>query len=292
MSNVRVGVTLVWVALYGGLRVYWQLGHLPERLSPAGPDLLVFTGWWAVGLCGAAVAVLAAMLILPRGRVLAGAAWVVGGAFVGSGALLLLDVVGFVLPGLRIPVYPLGALSKAACVGAGVLMWRAARAYPPPRPRTLARTPTWAFVAAYVAVGGCLARILAQAAVGIGGGDPGFEAGFLLAGTVLPLALVHRWGRVWPRWVPVLAGRGVPRRLVLWPGVAVSGGLLAYFGVGLGQMVAERLSGVVPFAGSGLPEVFYWVAVPAYVLWGAGLAVAALAYTWRTRAPARSAADR
>ena len=37
-----------------------------------------------------------------------------------------------------------------------------------------------------------------------------FEAGFLLAGTVLPLALVYRWERVFPRWVPLLAGRGVP----------------------------------------------------------------------------------
>ncbi|MEV1172703.1 hypothetical protein [Nonomuraea sp. NPDC049784] len=295
MSNVstvpsRAGVALASVILYGGLRVYWQLGHMPERLSPVGPDLLVFDGWAAVGLCGAAVAVLGAMVALPRagrGRwALAGLAWVVGGALVVAGALLLLDVVGFIVPGMGIPVYPLGAVSKAACVGSGVLVWWTARAYRPARPKALAHTPRWAFAGAYVAVGGCLARILAQAAVGFGGGDWLFEAGFLLAGTVLPLALVHRWGRVWPRWVPVLAGRAVPRRLVLWPGAAVAGGLIAYFGVGLGQMVAERLSGQVPFAQSGLPEGFYWVAVPGYVLWGAGMTVAALAYAWRTRPPA------
>jgi hypothetical protein len=302
MSNISIapsrpalvtGVALAAVALYGGLRVYWQLGHMPERLSPVGPDLVVFTGWSAVGLCAVAVMVLAVMTAVRlegRGRwVLVGLAWVVGGGLVVSGAMLLLDVVGLIIPGLGIPVYPLGALSKAACVGSGVLVWRAAWAYRGRTElRTLERTPRWAFVAAYVAVGGCLVRVAAQAAVGFGespfgGGMAVFEAGFLLGGTVLPLALVHRWGRVWPRWVIGLAGRDVPRQLVLWPAIAVSGGLIAYFGVGLGQMLVERLGGRTPFSQGDLPEVFYWVAVPSYMTWGVGLAVAALAYARRTR---------
>jgi hypothetical protein len=133
---------------------------------------------------------------------------------------------------------------------------------------------------------------VAQAVVGFGAtpyGDRGmllFEAGFVLGGTVLPLALVHRWGRVWPRWVVGLAGRKVPRPLVLWPAAAVSGGLVAYFGVMLGQMVVERLNDRNPFPPEGgllLPEAFFWVAVPAYLVWGAGMAVAAIAYARETR---------
>lgn len=306
MSRVRTpAVALALVLLYGGLRVYWELGHMPERMSPIGPDLLVFTGWSSVGLCAAAAAVLVVMMAVrlegPLRWAPPAAAWAVGGALVVSGALLLLDVVGGIVGGLGIPFSWAGALSRAACVGSGVLLWRAAAAY---RRRTervcdacgrrgrpaLTRTPVWGFVAAYVAMAGCLARIAAQAAVGFGvvpyaDGLVLFEVGFLLGGTLLPLALVHRFGRVWPRWVPWLAGRRVPRPLVLWPGAAVSGGLLAYFGVALGQMAVERLGGGVPFSGGDLPEAFFWVAVPGYVVWGAGLAVATLSYARRTRVP-------
>ncbi|NUO97621.1 MAG: hypothetical protein HOV96_37240 [Nonomuraea sp.] len=306
MSHVRTpAVALALVVLYGALRVYWELGHLPERMSPIGSDLIVFTGWSAVGLCAAAAVVLVVMMAVRLEGALRwvplAAAWGVGGALVVAGALLLLDVVGGIIPGLGVPFSWVGALSKAACVGSGVLLWRSAGAY---RRRTervcggcgrgassfaaLARTPRWGFVAAYVAVAGCLARIAAQVAVGFemmpyAGGVVVFETGFLLGGTLLPLALVHRFGRVWPRWVPWLAGKRVPRPLVLWPGAAVSGGLLAYFGVGLGQMVAERLAGGVPFSGGELPEAFFWVAVPGYVVWGAGLAVATWSYARRTR---------
>ncbi|WP_082310562.1 hypothetical protein [Nonomuraea sp. SBT364] len=297
------GFALGLALLYGAVRTYWQLGHMPERLSPIGPDLMVFTGWWAVALCGAAALLLAVMLTAnlagrARAAVLT-ASWAVGAALIVAGALLLLDVVGGILPGLGIPVHPLGAASKAACVGTGALLLRAASTY---RRRTgghalpaLAGTPRWAYAAAYTAVAGCAARIAAQAVVGFGEtpfGDGGmvlFEGGFLLAGTVLPLALVHRWGRVWPRWVPWLAGGRVPRPLVLWPAAGVSGGLVAYFGTGLGQMVYERLNGRNPFppeGGLALPEAFFWVSVPAYLVWGAGLAVATVAYALRTRATA------
>ncbi|NRQ35055.1 hypothetical protein HII36_24995 [Nonomuraea sp. NN258] len=300
--------TLALVLAYGGLRLYWQLGHQPERLSPIGPDLVVFTGWGGVGLCAAAALVLGALLSGRWGaasrRVLRGAAWAVGAALIVAGAMLLLDVVGAIVPGLGIPFLPLGAASKAVCAGSGALLWRAALTHRRRteagcatcgRPRSgrpsLERTPGWAYAAAYAAMAGCLVRIGAQVAVGWGatpyaGGQVLFEAGFVLAGTVLPLALAHRWGRVWPRWVPGLAGRRVPRRLVLWPAVAVSGGLVAYFGTMLAQMIFERLNGRNPFPPEGgldLPEWFFWCAVPGYLTWGVGLAVAALAYARRTR---------
>ncbi|GAA3381902.1 hypothetical protein GCM10020369_01670 [Cryptosporangium minutisporangium] len=52
-----------------------------------------------------------------------------------------------------------------------------------------------------------------------------------LAGTLLPLALAHRWGRLWPAWFLPLRGRAVPRWLVLGTGLFVGGSLTAYFGV-------------------------------------------------------------
>ncbi|MER7545658.1 hypothetical protein ABTW95_21905 [Spirillospora sp. NPDC127506] len=72
---------------------------------------------------------------------------------------------------------------------------------------------------------------------------------------------------------------------------AISGGLTVYFGVGLLQMIWERLHGRDPFPPGGgldLPEAFFWVAVPAYLAWGAGMAAAARGYARRTRRPCRA----
>ncbi|MGH3382516.1 MAG: hypothetical protein ACRDP6_48090, partial [Actinoallomurus sp.] len=62
-------VALAWVTAYGALRIYWAAGHQPARLSPIGPDLVVFTGWASAALCGATALVLAA-LALPAARAL------------------------------------------------------------------------------------------------------------------------------------------------------------------------------------------------------------------------------
>jgi hypothetical protein len=61
-----------------------------------------------------------------------------------------------------------------------------------------------------------------------------------------------------------------------------------YFGLKLLQMIFERLRGRNPFPPEGgldLPETFFWFAVPAYLTWGVGMAVAALAYARRARTP-------
>jgi hypothetical protein len=103
-----------------------------------------------------------------------------------------------------------------------------------------------------------------------------FEGGFLLAGTVLPLLLVYRLGRIFPRW------------MLLWPGAGLGTGITAYFGVGLVQMIVAALSGKPVYGDVGdLPESFFWVAVPAYVVWGAGLAIATYGYYLRTRKPCK-----
>ncbi|SDT19740.1 hypothetical protein SAMN04489717_5443 [Actinopolymorpha singaporensis] len=154
------------------------------------------------------------------------------------------------------------------------------------------RAPWWAFAAGYAAVLGCVIRFGAQAMVGFGpkaapaSGSAGRVAGlaFLaaaaLAGTLLPLAQVHRFGRVWPRWVLGLAGHRVPRWLVLGPGLAVSVGMTAYFGTGLVQLLTQPATAA---QADPYPPWFMGVAMSAYLVWGVGLGVAALAYRLLTR---------
>ncbi|NEE01950.1 hypothetical protein [Phytoactinopolyspora halotolerans] len=308
---------LIWTTSYSALRVYWQVTGEPGEMSPIGDDLVAFTGWGAVILCGLAAITAGGLawagracsgITGPVRRMLLAAGWTTSLGLVASGAMLLLDIVGGVLPGLGVEFYPRGALSRVTCVGGGAMLavatwslqgrtgarcrdcgrsWAAMRALP--------RTPRWAFGMAYVAVLGFLVRLVAQLVVGLNESPLTtgmslllFEFGFVLAGTLLPLALVHRWGRIWPRWAVGLAGRRVPRWLVLGPAAGIAGGLVIYFGLLLGQMTVARLNGRNPFPPSGgldLPEAFFWFAVPAYLVWGIGVAAAALAYFRRTRRP-------
>ena len=300
---------LAWALGYGSVRIYWALGHAPSP-PPIGSDLIGFTGWWPVVLCVAAAMVVLALWNAPWSRPLAVTAWCVAGALVAASAVLLLDVVGLLLPGIGVAV-DLGAfVSRVACLAGGVLVaatalfyqrhWRGAclacGSSGVPVPSALRTgSPRWAWLAAWAAVAGCVVRLLAQLAVGFGGellqGGATvllFEAGFLLAGTVLPLALVYPWGRVFPRWVPLLVGRGVPRWLVLGPGLVLGAGMTAYFGMTLVKLTLETFTSTwEPGAGSE-PLWFMWVAVPAYLTWGVGLAIAALAYRRATRPPCRA----
>jgi hypothetical protein len=96
------------------------------------------------------------------------------------------------------------------------------------------------------------------------------------------LALMHRWGRIWPRWVLPLAGRRVPRWIVLGPALFVGAGLNGYFGIG--GMTAWATGNNVD--GS---SWFLLVVLPAYTVWGLGLLVAAVSYFGLTKpeCPAR-----
>src|SRR6266487_5187498 len=64
------------------------------------------TGWWPVALCAAAAVVVAA--------------WGATVALVAASALLLLDVVGIILPGIGLSVHPVAVVSRAACLAGGV----------------------------------------------------------------------------------------------------------------------------------------------------------------------------
>jgi hypothetical protein len=211
--------------------------------------------------------------------------------------MLLLDMAGGLLPGLGVQFHLVPFLSQAACLGEGILVGAAAVAY---RRRWRSdclfcgrmgvqvrptQPPWWAWFAAYAAVAGCLIRLGAQVAVGfessllqLSASLLVFEGGFVLAGTVLPLALVHKWGRVVPRWMPLIGGRPVPRWLALGPAFVIACGLTAYFGFTFITLAAARLGGTwARMAGPSLPLAFFWVAVPAYFVWGVGLGTAAIA---------------
>lgn len=297
---------VLWALAYGSVRVWWAaLGGAPA-FGPLGTDLIVFTGWGAVGLCAAAAGIALALRMAPWRWPLLVAAWAVSGALLVASALLLLDVVAGLLPGLGLPFHPEAFLSRAASLVEGILVgttavayrrrWRSACLFcglTTVRVRP-AQPPWWAWLAAYVAVAGCLVRLGAQVAVGldsrllqVNGSLLVFEAGFVLAGTVLPLSLVHSWGRVLPRWVPLLAGRRVPRWLPLGPAFAIGCALTAYFGVTMVLLAVATLNGTWDLGSGALPLVFFWVAVPAYFAWGLGLAAAALAYYRLTRLPCK-----
>ena len=276
--------TLIWAASYGCLRVWFATGHAPTWKLP-GRDLLI-PDWIAVAGCLVSAAAVIALSRQPKSRLLIAALWALAAGWVAVAGFALLDVVGGLLPGLGIPFDLPGMLSRFTALGGAVLLGSTALAYQrrldpscirctgQPRP---ASTPHWP---AWLAVAGCLTRLAAQAAVGFditpyqgGRSMIMFEGGFLLAGTALPLLLVYRLGRIFPRW------------MLLLPGAGLGAGITAYFGVGLLQMIVAALQGKPVYGDVGLPDAFFWVAVPAYLVWGVGLSIAAYGYHLRTRKP-------
>jgi hypothetical protein len=115
-----------------------------------------------------------------------------------------------------------------------------------------------------------------------------FLATFGLAGAVLTLGLVQRWGEVFPRWMIGLAGRRVPLALAVVPASLVSV-LLVVGGIGiwsgLDQMVANLAAGGaedIEITGAILFQVGPTLLFP---VWGVALAVATLGYYYRRRGP-------
>ena len=102
------------------------------------------------------------------------------------------------------------------------------------------------------------------------------------AGSLLTLGLVRPWGEVFARWIPWAGGRRVPRALVLVPA-----GLVAVIVTSAGLMfVRMTIAGTFRLGdhaitldenfGALAPELLWPV-------WGGALAVAVLAYRYRTR---------
>ncbi|RZQ59291.1 hypothetical protein [Amycolatopsis suaedae] len=101
-----------------------------------------------------------------------------------------------------------------------------------------------------------------------------YLACFATLGGVLTLGLVYRWGEIWPRWIPGLRGKPVPRGFPLVFASVVTAALL------------PTVAGVVRIGGSDLTTLLtspmtYWP------LWAVCLGAATLAYHYRTRRACR-----
>ncbi|HTX89790.1 MAG TPA: hypothetical protein VMC09_01125 [Anaerolineales bacterium] len=115
-----------------------------------------------------------------------------------------------------------------------------------------------------------------------------FLATFGLAGAVLMLGLVQRWGEVFPRWMVGLAGRRVPIALAVVPASLVSvllvvGGIV--IGSGLGQMVANLTASGVEGGEIAGAIIFQLGPTLLFPVWGLALAAATLGYYYRRRGP-------
>lgn len=269
--------------------------------------LSFWQGWGAVALCAALLlvaALVAALVTLRVGRAVRVAAWVACAALV---ALAFPGHLLFQLPAALVgePTDWRDVLHRLVQLGGGLLFGAAAsagsRGCAHPRVRGSRPAPAWLrgwALAGFLVpvVGFTVPHVLWVAGVPLGisadlldraRADLAPVLGVALAalpalGGVLTLGLASRWGRVFPRSVPLLAGRRVPPLLALIPAGVVAVALIAYGVLGIwliaGALVAgtttwsELLSG---WAASGTELVF--------LLWGIALGVATLGYHQITR---------
>lgn len=103
--------------------------------------------------------------------------------------------------------------------------------------------------------------------------------------------LIARWGEVFPRWVPLLGGRGVPRLAAVVP-ATVGATILTFLWTVLGAFAEVRgttvqggeLPDSFPTEAGGWEAVVYRVCYTPLILWGPLLAVLTVAYARRRRA--------
>ncbi|MFG2058662.1 hypothetical protein ACGFI9_32015 [Micromonospora sp. NPDC048930] len=97
---------------------------------------------------------------------------------------------------------------------------------------------------------------------------------FATVGAVLTLGLVQRWGEVFPRWLPGLAGRRVPPLLAVVPGTLVA---IAVTAGTLGELANPDFWHPDGGFSSATTPMLLWP------LWGPALGAATLAYHLRRR---------
>jgi hypothetical protein len=293
-------VAVVWLVGYGAVRVWWALGHAPT-FEVIDRESYFDAPWLPVAL--AAGSVVASTLAIRRRApsVAAVVGWLSGAGLLAYSFLFALDLASFLLPwgsvdGVGLAARGSGVVAGVLTVVIAVGQLRAARGACERCGRVHGRsperrtdpTPWWAWAAGYAAMAGCLSRFVAQAITGFPGQDVRalftplvnaftvFAFLMLVAGTLLPLALVHRWGRIWPRWVRPFAGQNVPRWLVLVPALFMGAGLTGYFG----------LAGIHATLTQGIGEYPVWwevAVIGGYTVWGLGLLLAALSYYTLTK---------
>src|SRR5438309_344208 len=119
---------VLWALVFGTVRVWWAVHGAPS-FGSSGTDLIVFTGWPAIGLCAAAAAAAFALRTARWMRPLLVAGWGVCAALLASCPLLLLDVVGGIFRGSGVPFVPAAFVSRVACLVEAILVGSAAVAY-------------------------------------------------------------------------------------------------------------------------------------------------------------------
>jgi len=107
---------------------------------------------------------------------------------------------------------------------------------------------------------------------------------------LLTLGLIHRWGEVVPRWVPLVGGRTIPV-----PAVVVPAALGAAFVTLITVVGAFAWNDADNMGAAGSPDGgHYWIMTMSYlplVAWGPLLAVVTVAYHRRRHAERRAAAN-
>ncbi|WP_207921240.1 hypothetical protein, partial [Micromonospora sp. KC721] len=261
-----------------------------------------WAGWGAVGV-GAALAVVVGYAVRFPGRRAAAGSWA-------AAALLL--VVAFPLHLLfEVPAALAGRpsdwrdlVARLVLVTGGVLFAGLATACDPQRGpvapgyRPVPRwTRRWAYVAvALPVIGWAVPHGLWMLGVPFGISErqlddihQGLSTWTGVAITLVPplasllvLGLVQRWGQQFPRWVPGLGGRPVPRLLAVVPAGVVALALVTYGALSVAAFVRQVLADDLRWAD--LWEGWAVVATPlVFVGWGVSLGVTATGYALATR---------
>ncbi|MFF0467639.1 hypothetical protein ACFYPX_09480 [Micromonospora zamorensis] len=307
----------VFVAGEVALRSYWIAGgrwgytacgrtDLVDSAGGCGADrveaLPFWAGWGAVGV-GVALALGIVCAVRFSGRFAATANWAAAALLlVGAFPLHLLFEVPAALAGRPSDWRDLGA--RLALVAGGVLFAGLANASGPERGAVTPGyqpVPRWTRLWAYAAValpmvGWAVPHALWVLGVPFGiserkldeiGQSLSTQTG--LAITLVPplagllvLGLVQRWGQQFPRWVPGLGGRPVPRLLAVIPAGVVALALVTYGVLSVAVFVGDLLAGDLPWS-----DVGEGWAVTATLLvflgWGVALGVTTTGYALATR---------
>jgi len=179
------------------------------------------------------------------------------------------------------------------------LIMRVARS----RAAVSAPMPRWAVWAAYAVPLCVLPSAVWRVSLVVGGDLPLGNGGWypLLLSVVsmglalLTLGLVHSWGEVVPRWIPLLGGRRIPGRVAFVPamvGAIAISGLAAYAVLNLTFQLVEKGAVLIGPSSGDLrpPEGRLLTAAYAPLLaWGPLLAAVAIA-SYRRRSGAKAAA--
>ena len=95
-----------------------------------------------------------------------------------------------------------------------------------------------------------------------------------LSAGLVTLGLIRPWGEIWPRWMPVLAGRPVPIKAAVIPGTIAATLLLVASPSLIGMSFTETATGW---------ENVRAILIFPFPLWGASVALATAAYYYRRR---------